>query len=289
MLTQLALVPVNALGNYILIYGHFGAPAMGASGAALSSAIVLTTGAVAILTYLVRARRYRPLGLFAGWTGPQPRQIAGMLRLSLPIAVSMVMETSMFTVVAMLMGRFGEVALAAHHVAINWAALTYMVPVGLAMAVTVRVGHAAGAGDQPGARLRGLVGIVVCGLAMLLSAMVMILFPQSIIGLYTGDAAVAALAGHLFLLAALFQISDGLQIAAAGALRGLHDTTVPMLVNAVSYWVIGLPAAWLLGVVAGHGPTGMWAGLVLGLTVAAVLLNLRFLHRSRPSPASGPV
>lgn len=278
LIVQLILLPLNVLGNAIFIYGLFGFPAMGVSGAALSSAIGMWLGAVLIFVYVRRTSRYRSFQLFVRWSRPDLAEIATIFRLSFPIAIAMVLETSLFLVVILLMGSLGKVALAAHQVAINYAALMFMVPVGLSMALTVRVGQALGAGDRDEARFRGWLGIVVGAGFMLLSAGFIVVFTESIAGLYTDDSLVLELAVSLLLVAAVFQVFDGIQVSAAGALRGYHDTRIPMVIGLFSYWLVGLPISWYLGLYLEVGPVGLWIGLVTGLVAAAFLLSHRY-HR----------
>ncbi|WP_428610042.1 MATE family efflux transporter [Sedimenticola sp.] len=276
MLIQLLLLPLNIFGNYLFMFGGFGFPVMGAAGAALSTAIGLWVGAVMMFLYLVRGRRFRHLSLFAALSGPRPKEIARILKLGLPIAVSIIMEVGMFSAVAILMGSLGKVEMAAHQIALNYAAMMFMLPLSISQAVTIRVGHAAGAGDMVLAVIRGRVGVVMAGAIMALSATLLLLFPELIVGLYTNDAAVAKMAMTLLFAAALFQFSDGLQVSASGALRGLKDTAVPMFITMFAYWAVGFPAAWVIGIEWGVGPQGLWGGLAVGLTTAALLLNLRF-------------
>ncbi len=276
------LLPLNVLGNYALVYGHFGFPALGAVGAAWSTALGLWAGAFAIHGWIFATGKFPDIRPGIVWARPEAGRVLELLRLGLPISVSMVMETSLFVVVAVLMGTLGAVPLAAHQIAINYASLMFMVPVGLSLAITVRVGQALGAGDRHAARFRGRVGIAVSGIFMAVSALVILVFPDRITALYTRDAPVAELAVVLLGLAALFQFFDGLQVAAIGALRGYRDTTLPMLLCLVSYWLCGLPLSWAATFVFELGPHGLWLGLVAGLVLAAALLNLRFERISRP-------
>jgi MATE family multidrug resistance protein len=209
------------------------------------------------------------------------RVMWGLLRLGVPMAVAVLLEVGMFNTAALLIARFGDAAVASHQVALNVAAVSFMVPLGLAMAVTVRVGHAVGRGDAAGARRAGLVGIGMAFGFEAVTSGVLLGVPGTIIGLYTSDPAVFAGAVTLLFYAALFQFSDGTQVAAAGALRGMKDTRVPMLVTALAYWGVGMPGGWLLAFPGGLGPRGMWIGMILGLTVAAVLLVWRFWRASR--------
>jgi len=281
MYIQLLALIANVPGNYVLMYGALGNPAMGAVGAGWSSALVLTLTAVAMLVYVATRPRYRPYRLFARPQRPDPAELLPLLRLGLPIALVTVLEVGLFTAVGLLMGSLGAIAVAAHQVAINYAALMFMLPLGVSMATTVRVGQARGAGDALEARLAGFVGMGMATGAMLVSALFMLAAPDLIVGMYTEDEPVSTLAKSLLFMAALFQLSDGLQAGALGALRGLKDTRYPVLVTFGAYWLVGLPLAWSLGIGHALGPRGLWVGLVAGLTLAAVLLSLRFWRISR--------
>ena len=160
--------------------------------------------------------------------------------------------------------------------AINVAFLTFMVPMGLSIAITIRVGQAKGKDNCREARYVGYAGILLCILVMAVTATIFILVPEMIVGLYTDDVHVRTLAVHLLYMAAIFQLSDGMQVGAMGALRGLKDTRIPFVANSIAYWVFGLPLAYLVGVNFNVGPIGMWVGLIAGLSIAAVFHSLRF-------------
>lgn len=286
MLIQFLLLPLNILGNYVFMYGNFGMPAMGAVGAAVSTAIVLWAGAIMMFAYIALTPRYRSLNLLRNFSGPNPREIGRILKLGLPIAISIIMESSLFSGIALLMGSFGKIEMAAHQIAINYASMMFMMPLGLSQAITIRVGHAAGSGNFLLARRRGWTGIIMAGGIMVLSASFLLLFPDLIVSFYTSDTEVSAMVLTLLFAAALFQFSDGLQVSASGSLRGLKDTTIPMVITIISYWILGFPAAWLLGIHFNLGPIGLWSGLVIGLTCAAILLNIRFFIMSNRLAAS---
>ncbi len=275
------LLPANVFGNYVFVFGHFGAPEMGAVGAALSTALGYWLACIMLYGWIFVSRRFPGIVPATALERPHGERLLEMLKLGVPMSVSMLVETALFTAVSVLMGRIGAVALAAHQVAINYAALTFMVPVGLSLAVTVRVGHALGAGDAGAARFRGRVGIAVCGVFMALSALFILLQAERIVGWYTLDMRVAATAVELLMLAAWFQIFDGLQVGTIGVLRGYRDVRTPMLVTAAAYWCIGLPISWYAAFAADLGPGGLWLGLLAGLAVAAALLLLRFARVSR--------
>lgn len=266
----------NVAGNYVLMYGKLGFPAMGAVGCGLASAISMWAMLAAMVMYMLRTPRYRPFAIFARFELPNPPMLRELLALGLPIGVSVVAEAGLFTAVALLMGTLGATVVAAHQIAINYAATMFMIPLGLHSATTIRVGHALGRGQHAYARFLGFTGIGVCACVMAVSAVLMLIFKDAIVGLYTVDSEVAGIAVSLLFVAAIFQISDGLQVGAAGALRGFKDTRVPMLLNFTSYWLVGFPLAWYLGIGLGLGPQAVWIGLVAGLTVAAILLTWRF-------------
>lgn len=272
----LVLVPLG----YVLTFGLLGFPELGAGGLGIASAVMMWAQALAFAAYLARARRFAALGLFAHFERPRREPILGLLRTGLPIGVTVAMEGGLFIATALLIGRLGAVPVAAHQIAINVAALCFMVPMGLAEATTVRVGHALGRGSVHGVRRAAFAGYVLALATQSLSALLLLAGHDVVVALYTRDAAVAALAASLLLYAAAFQFPDGIQVLSAGALRGLRDTRVPMFLAALAYWGVGMPLGAGLGLWLGWGPKGMWIGLIAGLSVAAALLGLRFLRAS---------
>jgi len=214
-------------------------------------------------------------------TPPDWQHIWSTLKLGIPIAVAMGLEAGLFTTTALLMGRFGVEAAAGHQIAINLASLTFMIPLGVSMALTVRVGQAIGAKQALQAKQRGALGVVICGATTAISALCFWIFGSWLAGLYTDDQAVIVIASQLLIMAALFQIVDGLQVGAVGVLRGYKDTTVPMIIAAFCYWGIGMGTAIWFGIYTAMGPAGLWLGLVTGLFTAAVILNLRFYFLTR--------
>ena len=270
--------------GYVLTNGVAGMPEMGAAGLGWASAAMFWAQALAFAAYLARSPRFADLRLFGAFEAPRWLALRGLLGTGLPIGVTVAMEGSLFIVTALLIGRLGEVPVAAHQVAINVASLCFMVPFGVAEATTVRVGHALGQGNRAGVRRAYLAGMVLVLGTQALSALVLLLGHDAIARLYTADVAVAALGATLLLYAALFQFPDGIQVLSAGALRGLRDTRVPMLLAALAYWGIGMPVGAGLGLWLGWGPAGMWLGLTAGLSVAAFLLARRFLRSSARIP-----
>ena len=277
-----------APAGYVLANGMYGVPEMGAAGLGWASAAMFWAQLFAFVAYLWWSPRFADLRLFARIERPQWPTIRGLLGRGLPIGVTITMEGSLFIVTALLIGRLGEVPVAAHQIAINVASLCFMIPFGVAEATTVRVGHALGRGDRDGIRRAYFAGLVLVLGTQALSALVMLFGNHAIVGLYTGDVVVGTLAASLLLYAALFQFPDGVQVLSSGALRGLNDTRVPMWLAALAYWGIGMPVGAGLGLALDWRPKGMWLGLTAGLSVAAFLLCRRFLRSSRRVPISEP-
>jgi MATE family multidrug resistance protein len=204
-----------------------------------------------------------------------------LLRIGVPIAGSIVAEGGLFVAAALIMGAMGAVTAGAHQIALNYASFMFMVPLAISSATTIHVGHTLGRGDAQRARAAGLVGIYLCAFVMMISALLIVVLNEQIAALYTNDVPVRQLAATLLLMAALFQLSDGIQVGAAGALRGFKDTAVPMALAVFSYWVVGFTFAYYVGVQRQGGPVYIWVGLTVGLSVSAVLLVARFLVISR--------
>ncbi|WP_372016720.1 MATE family efflux transporter [Pseudoxanthomonas sp. 10H] len=280
----LVLAPLG----YALTFGVGPLPEMGAGGLGAASATVMWLQALGFALYLWRSRRFAPLGLFTHLEPPRLRAIGALLATGLPIGVTVLMEGGLFIATALLIARLGEVPAAAHQIAINVSALCFMVPMGLAEATTVRVGHALGAGEPDGVRRAARAGYAIVLATQSLSALLLLSGHDAIVSVYTSDVAVAALASTLLLYAAAFQFPDGIQVMSAGSLRGLRDTRVPMFLAMVSYWGLGMPLGAGLGLGLGGGPQGMWAGLIVGLTAAALLMGARLRWRLRHLPPAVP-
>ncbi len=274
------LLVLGPLG-YAMAFGRFGFAERGAGGLGLASAIMMWLQAGAFMTYLWNSRRFAALRLFERFDPPQRAPIVQLLKTGLPIGITVLMEGGLFIATALLIARLGMVPAAAHQIAINVATLCFMIPMGVAEATTVRVGHAAGAGNPQGVRCAAHAGYVIVLCTQAFSALVLLLGHDVVVALYTRDLAVAALAGTLLLYAAAFQFPDGIQVVSAGALRGLKDTRVPMWLAAFSYWGLGMPLGIGFGLVLGWGPQGMWLGLIVGLVAAAILMAARFRYSRR--------
>jgi MATE family multidrug resistance protein len=271
---------VNVFGNWVLMYGNLGFPRLGAVGCGIASAIAMWCMFATMLLYVRRSPRYARFALWRGFEWPRWSTQRDILGLGLPIAASVEAEAGLFAGVALIMGTLGATQVAGHQIAINYAATMFMVPLAFHSATTIRVGQALGRDEPVLARLAGWSGIGLCGAFMLLSALVLLLFREHIAGFYTNDPELLPLATSLLTMAMIFQVSDGLQVGAAGALRGFKDTRVPMLMNVGSYWLIAFPMAWYAGVHARLGPVAIWIALIAGLTVTAILLTTRFARLS---------
>ena len=286
LLVTLAAIPLNAALNGLLMFGLLGFPRMELAGAGLATALVHTGMFAALFRYCLRRRRLRRYALAARfWRADWPRFFA-LIRLGAPIGLTMLAESGLFAAASALVGWIGADALAAHAVAIQITSLTFMIPYGLSQATTVRVGMAWGAADRAGARRAGFVALALTGGYMSAAAALLWLAPEALIAPFfdpaePANAAASALAVSLLAVAAVFQLADGTQVAAAGALRGIGDTARPMTVALIGYWAVGVPTALLLGFPLGFGAPGVWAGLAAGLLFAAVALTRRFERLTR--------
>jgi MATE family multidrug resistance protein len=250
----------NAALNWVLIFGHLGFPAMGVVGSAWATSVSRELGPL-LWPFRREVWALTPLGR--------------MLRLGLPIGAQHLLEFGAFALVALMMGWLGTRQMAGHQIAINLAALTFMVPLGVGDAASVLVGQAVGRGDPGGTRGAARAALACGATFMATTAGLFLLFPEPLARLYSRDLEVVAIAAALIPIAGVFQVFDGLQVVAAGILRGVGDTRGPMLINLLGYWVLGLPLSVYLGFVAGRGPVGLWWGLVLGLGVVAISLLIR--------------
>ncbi|MDX1532508.1 MAG: MATE family efflux transporter, partial [Rhodothermales bacterium] len=256
LLVTVAAAGLNAGLNYVLMYGKLGLPALGLVGCGISSAVVMWAMFGLLLLFIRTDRDFRSWGAFATLRRPDPEALRGLFRLGWPIGVGFGLEAGLFTTATLLTGWVGTAALAAHQIALNAASITFMVPLGVALATTVRVGQAAGRGDRSGAERAGWAGVAVGLLFMLFAALLFWLRPGWVVWVYTGEAdapGVAEVAVGLLGIAAVFQLLDGLQVTAGGALRGLKDTRSPMVVGAVAYWGVGVTAAYGLAFGLGLG------------------------------------
>jgi len=278
LVINIATLPIVVAGNWAFIFGHFGIPAMGVEGAAANLILVMSLNALGMLLYVVMSRRYRARELWRSFSWPGASLIA-LLKLGIPIAGTLILDTSFFTAIALMMGKIGHVWLAAHQVAINYATVAFMIPVSLSSATMARVGQAIGQNNPWLARARGVLGISCALLLVVPSILIIFIFPEWVAGLYTDDAEVVIAAIPLLFAAAFLQIFDATYITAQGALRGFKDVNGPLMIS-FSFWAVGLPAAWGLGWGLNWGAPGLWWGMIAGVAATAVLLIWRFHWRA---------
>ncbi len=270
---------INIALNWVLIFGNLGAPELGLRGAAIASTAVHFLSFFALAAYAVYL--FPSHGLFARFWRPDWLALGQVFRMGWQIAVTTVAEVGLFNFTALIMGWIGTIQLAAHGIALQIATITFMVQLGLSQAATVRAGRAMGRGDRQGL-LDGALAVWALGLGFAVLAMVAFLtMPDLLIGSFVDPddplrGEILAIGGALLVMAALFQFVDAAQVIGISILRGLHDTRVPLMIAVISYWGIGAPASYLLGVTFGVGAVGVWVGLVLGLSFAAVGLAIRF-------------
>lgn len=286
LVVVLVAVAFNAFANWCLIFGRLGLPALGLPGSGLAttlSSALMFAGLALVVSWDRQFRRYQLFGRF--WVADWARFVA-FWRLGLPIGTTLAFEVMIFNGAALLMGLIGATALAAHAIAIQIASLTFMVPLGIGQAGTVRVGLAFGAGDAAGIARSGAVAIALTLGFMTLTALTMFFVPGLLIAPFlnmsmAGATEVAALAATFLLFAALFQLADGAQVVGSCILRGLGDTRIPMIFAGIGYWGIGLPLSAALGFLTPLAGAGIWIGLVVGLTVVAIAMLWRWQARQR--------
>ncbi len=263
---------VNLLGNWMFIYGHLGAPRMGIVGSGWSTCVARIYMALVLLGYIAYHDRRYKTGLRHIRLQPHFQRIRKLLRLGLPAGLQMTLEVGVFALATALVAKLDPVSLAAHQIALNMASITYMVPLGISSAAAVRVGQAIGRKDARGASHAGWSAIALGSAFMACAALAFLLAPRAIARIYTPDPAVIRMAVSLLAVAAVFQLFDGLQVVATGALRGAGETHIPMITNLISYWFLGLPAGAYLCFRLHWGAVGMWAGLCLGLVLVGSIL-----------------
>lgn len=292
---QLVIVTVvlgtllNITANYVLMFGKLGFPTLGLAGIGWASTLSLWSMFVALAVYIYNQPRFAVYGIFRATSHEafplEHRRIVGeIFQVGLPIGGLITVEAGLFTVVTLLIGQLGTNALAAHQIALQTISISFQMALGISLATTIRVGQLAGQNDLVGTRLAGYVGIAIAALAMGVVGIAFWLIPKSIISLYIdinnqNNADVVALAVKLLAVAAIFQIVDGVQVTAAGALRGLKDTQIPMLIGIFAYWCVGLFTGYTFGISLGSGAIGLWWGLAIGLAIAAIILTWRFSTR----------
>jgi MATE family multidrug resistance protein len=281
---------INIPINYILIFGKFGMPEMGGVGCGVATASVYWMMFLMMRWYAKRASSLRDIKLEQGaHRGPDWQALKRLIGIGLPVALALFFEVTLFAVVALLVSPLGIVAVAGHQIALNFSSLMFVLPLSLGVGATIRVGHRLGEGSVEGARIAAYAAIAV-GIAMAsCSALFTAAFRESIALLYNDNPAVVTMASHLMLLAAIYQISDSIQVIGSGILRGYKDTRAIFYITFVAYWVLGLPSGYLLAltdyIVPAMGPSGFWFGFIIGLTFAAFMMVLRMRWLQRQPPA----
>jgi MATE family multidrug resistance protein len=270
------------------VYGKFGAPALGGVGCGIATAIVYWVMLGLLLLYVCTSTRLKSINLFGEFHKPQLKAQIRLFKLGFPVAAALFFEVTLFAVVALLVSPLGSIVVAAHQVAINFSSLVFMLPMSIGAAVSIRVGHRLGENNVDGARVASRVGIMVGICLSFMTAFITVAFSESIAKLYTNNAEVITLAMQLFILAAIYQCTDAVQVVAAGALRGYKDMRAIFNRTFIAYWILGLPMGYILGrtnwIVEPMGAQGFWLGFIIGLTSAAILLGvrLRWMHHQEP-------
>jgi MATE family multidrug resistance protein len=284
MLICFAGVALNIFANDALMFGRYGLPALGLVGTGYASTLVFTF--IFVLLAIYTSREYAALEIFSHLRKPDWSMMRELTRVGGPIGLTLAFEAGMFSAAAIAMGTLGKDQLAAHQIALQTASISFMIPLGMAIGTSVRVGNAMGAGSARRAEIAGHVGMISCMAVMCLTGLTYWLFPQFIIGLYldldaSANQGVIQLATSFLAIAAMFQVVDGLQVAASCSLRGLKDTTAAMILTLISYWGIGCVAGAYLCFSRELGGNGLWLGMTLGLATAALLLTVRFHFRMK--------
>ncbi|AUB34729.1 TC.MATE, multidrug resistance protein, MATE family [Nostoc flagelliforme CCNUN1] len=290
MVTVVLGTLLDITANYVLMFGKLGFPALGLAGIGWASTFSLWSTFIALTVYICNQPRFAVYGIFRPLSRKdfplEHRRIIGeIFHVGLPIGGLIAVEAGLFTVVTFIIGKLGTNALAAHQIALQTISISFQIALGISLSTTVRVGQLVGQNDLLATRLAGYVGIAIAGLSMGVVGITFWLVPKSIISLYIdisdpNNADVVALAVKLLGVAAIFQIVDGVQVTAGGALRGLKDTRIPMLIGIFAYWCVGLFTGYTFGISSGYGAIGLWWGLAIGLAIAAIIMTWRFSKKT---------
>jgi len=277
--------------NYLLIYGKLGFPELGGVGCGWATTIVMWIMALTTGCYLHYSRHFRSLFLIS-LPRPRAKYFLTILKIGVPIGFTLLIEVSMFTVIALLIARLGENVIAAHQITLSFTGMVFMIPLSISLALTIRIGQFIGRKDPVGATITARNGYAIVCCSSVISCSLIALLSVQIASLYSSDSDIVQLASSLLLIAAIFQIPDAIQVASAGILRGHKDTAVPLMIVFTAYWLIGLPLGYLLGltdiIIPATGARGFWLGMVAGLSVGAILLLLRYLTiKSKCNIATG--
>ncbi|BDI14211.1 MATE family efflux transporter [Nostoc cf. commune SO-36] len=290
MVTVVLGTLLNITVNYMLMFGKLGFPALGLAGIGWASTLSLWSMFLTLTVYICNQPDFAAYNIFRplskkAFSLEHRRIISEIFQIGLPIGGLIAVEVGLFTVVTFLIGQLGTNALAAHQIALQTISISFQIALGISLATTVRVGQLVGENDLVATRLAGYVGIAIAAISMGIAGITFWLVPKSIIALYIdisdpNNADVVALAVKLLGVAAIFQIVDGVQVTAAGALRGLKDTRIPMLIGIFAYWCVGLFTGYTLGISSGSGAIGLWWGLAIGLAIAAIIMTWRFSNKT---------
>lgn len=277
--------------NYLLIYGKLGFPELGGVGCGWATTIVMWIMALTTGCYLHYSRHFRSLFLIS-LPRPRAKYFLTILKIGVPIGFTLLIEVSMFTVIALLIARLGENVIAAHQITLSFTGMVFMIPLSISLALTIRIGQFIGRKDPVGATITARNGYAIVCCSSVISCSLIALLSVQIASLYSSESDIVQLASSLLLIAAIFQIPDAIQVASAGILRGHKDTAVPLMIVFTAYWLIGLPLGYLLGltdiIIPATGARGFWLGMVAGLSVGAILLLLRYLTiKSKCNIATG--
>ncbi|MER2077844.1 MATE family efflux transporter [Psychrobacillus psychrotolerans] len=278
MFIILVSAPINIVLNYLLIYGKLGLPELGGVGAGLASAITYWLILLIAIIIVLRNNPFAELQIFHRWTKPSLVKIRMLMKIGVPIGLSLFAETTIFSAVTILMSVYSTEVISAHQIAMNFTSLLYMVPLSIAMGATILVGHEIGANRFADARTYSWLSVATAICFSLVSISILLLFREQIASVYTNDKYVIELTVQFFFFAALFQLSDAIQAPVQGALRGYKDVTITFMMAIISYWIIGLPTGYILANYTSFERFGYWIGLIVGLSIGAITLTIRLVY-----------
>lgn len=278
MFIILVSAPINIVLNYLLIYGKLGLPELGGVGAGLASAITYWLILLIAIIIVLRSNPFAELQIFHKWTKPSLVKIRMLMKIGVPIGLSLFAETTIFSAVTILMSVYSTEVISAHQIAMNFTSLLYMVPLSIAMGATILVGHEIGANRFADARTYSWLSVATAICFSLVSISILLLFREQIASVYTNDKYVIELTVQFFFFAALFQLSDAIQAPVQGALRGYKDVTITFIMAIISYWIIGLPTGYILANYTSFERFGYWIGLIVGLSIGAITLTIRLVY-----------
>lgn len=281
MFITLLSAPINIGLNYLFIYGKLGFPELGGVGAGLASALTYWLILFIAIIIVVRNRPFAQLNIFQDWTKPSFDKIRTLMKIGIPIGISLFAETTIFSAVTILMSVYSTEVISAHQIAMNFTSLLYMVPLSIAMGATILVGHEIGAKRFNDARTYSWLSVATAICFSLVSISILLLFREQIASVYTDDYYVIELTVQFFFFAALFQLSDAIQAPVQGSLRGYKDVTMTFIMAIISYWIIGLPTGYILANYTSFERFGYWIGLIVGLSIGAITLTARLIYLQR--------